>query len=324
MAGRTLKSGTVTRLTGFQAGVLRAWERRFRLLEPERSAGGHRLYTDDDLRILMYVREQIGKGRGIGAIARQGRQSLLAAARTAAGLDEDAEPDFPTGQVAVEPWGKRKSFVTELGKAREALIQAAVAIDPHAVHRAVEQAFALVEPVRAVNEVLVPGARAIGELWAQGRCSVAGEHLVTVAIQDRVRQLITHGQLSVAPDAPEVLVACFPGEQHRLPGLMVARELSSGGLRTVWLGGALPLTDLEVAVDTRKPKAVVLSVTLSSLYRQSRPALREFLDRWPGLLVLVGGRGAPATDPELEELGLHLGIENIGTSLRFLAARTDQ
>jgi len=286
------------------------------LLKPERSAGGHRLYTDDDLRILLFVRQKMGEGHSIGAIARRGRQSLLTASRTEVGQGHKVEQARAPNPVVLGPWGSHRSFLPELEKTRDALVRAAIDIDPDAVQQAVERAFALVEPSRAVNEVLIPGATAIGELWAEGRCPVAGEHLVTVAIQDRVRQLIAYGQLAIPSNAPEVLVACFPGEQHNLPALLVAMELSNAGFRTVWLGGALPLTDLEVVLDARAPTAVVLSVTLPHLYRLSRTALRELLVRRPGLRLFVGGRGSPSTDASLERLGLSLGVGNLAEGLQ--------
>ena len=318
MAARAYKTSTVTRITGFQPGVLRAWERRYSLLEPERSEGGHRLYTDDDLRVLLYVRSQIASGRAIGAIAREGRDTILAAAPPAPPLQEMDPSVFVSSTVTAGPWKPRKSFEGELAAARDALVQAAVDIDPDGVHRSIEEAFTLVDADRAVDEVLAPAARRIGELWAEGKCSVAGEHLVSAAIHERVHRLITHALVRVPRHAPEVLVACFPGDYHELPGLMVARELARGGFRTVWLGGALPFSDLEVAVRKREPKAVVLSVTLSHLYGENRLALREMLHRKGLLVVVVGGRGTPESDPELEEMGLHLAPDEIVPLMRSL------
>ncbi len=75
------KIGTLSRLTGFSPILLRAWERRFTLLVPERGEGGQRLYTDDDLAVLRRVRGLMDDGRSIGEIARAGRKALLHARR---------------------------------------------------------------------------------------------------------------------------------------------------------------------------------------------------------------------------------------------------
>ena len=99
------KIGTLAKRTGFSHAVLRAWERRFGLLEPERGEGGHRLYTDDDLRVLQRVRMLIDEGRSIGEIARPGRNGLLAqsvtddAVRQASDLPEAAALDDWQGRI---------------------------------------------------------------------------------------------------------------------------------------------------------------------------------------------------------------------------------
>jgi len=77
--GRGLhKIGSICKLTGFSPPLLRAWESRHRLLGPKRGRGGQRLYSDDDLRVLLRVRELLGEGRSIGEIAAAGRKTLLA------------------------------------------------------------------------------------------------------------------------------------------------------------------------------------------------------------------------------------------------------
>ncbi|EBQ2874974.1 MerR family DNA-binding transcriptional regulator, partial [Salmonella enterica subsp. enterica serovar Montevideo] len=42
--------GEFARLCGINAATLRAWQRRYGLLKPQRTDGGHRLYSDDDIR----------------------------------------------------------------------------------------------------------------------------------------------------------------------------------------------------------------------------------------------------------------------------------
>jgi PAS domain S-box-containing protein len=71
------KIGTIAERTGFSTHVLRAWERRHGLLEPVRSDSGQRLYTEDDLAVLLRVRALKDEGRRIGEIARMGRRALL-------------------------------------------------------------------------------------------------------------------------------------------------------------------------------------------------------------------------------------------------------
>jgi DNA-binding transcriptional MerR regulator len=86
--GKTLyKTGTISRMTGFSAALLRMWERRHRLVSPRRLPGGHRMYTEEDLKILRRVRELLDEGRAIGEIAKLGKKNLLSELERKAPLD---------------------------------------------------------------------------------------------------------------------------------------------------------------------------------------------------------------------------------------------
>ena len=82
------KMGTIAELSGFSPELLRAWERRHALLEPERTEGGHRLYTDDDLRVLRRVKSLLDQGRSIGEVAQRGRAALLAESPLASAMPD--------------------------------------------------------------------------------------------------------------------------------------------------------------------------------------------------------------------------------------------
>ncbi len=80
------KMGTIARLSGFSPELLRAWERRYGLLDPSRGSGGQRLYGDDDLRVLERVRALLSEGRSIGEVAQVGRARLLQSTNGGAGF----------------------------------------------------------------------------------------------------------------------------------------------------------------------------------------------------------------------------------------------
>ena len=125
------KIGTLSRLTGFSPLLLRAWERRFALLAPERGEGGQRLYTDDDLAVLRHVRALMDDGRSIGEIARSGRDALLAttAAGSSTTLGRAAAPSPTLAPAAdrvncIPAAGSRKNWIGALaGSSRRCLYQ---------------------------------------------------------------------------------------------------------------------------------------------------------------------------------------------------------
>ena len=78
----TFKIGRLAQLSGFDATVLRAWERRHGLLQPIRLSNGFRLYTMDDLALLKQVRTLLDQGFSIGDVVRMGRARLASGGET--------------------------------------------------------------------------------------------------------------------------------------------------------------------------------------------------------------------------------------------------
>lgn len=286
------KTATVQRITGFKPELLRAWERRHGLLVPERSDGGHRLYTEDDLRVLLASRALLDQGRSISEIAALGRDRLLERERTG----ESA--GFPT--VDTDALGGTDAL-------RQRLVAAAIDVDPNAVEEALDELLATARPEDAIDSVLMPASREVGDAWADGRCSVAGEHLLSSAIRERLGGLVRWADLGEEAPGGEAIVACFPGETHENGALVTAFRLARRGYRVTYLGAALPWPDLLTAIARRKPLEVFLSVAQSTRFDEARPALLATVESGAPARFWIGGRGAPETDAELDRLGALVG-----------------
>ena len=279
------KIGSLARLTGFSPALLRAWERRYGLLAPTRGAGSQRVYGEDDLRVLRYVRRQLDQGRSIGEVAQPGRAALVA--RAAA--DAEATPPAVIGSPAARP-GTAAPGPAGIDAWRGSLVEAAQALDGQGIAATLDEVFAGLGPDRAVDDVIVPVATAVGDLWAAGRCSVAGEHLISDHLLHRVRRLLDAAQ-PTGPAAPRVIAACLPDEQHQLGLAILAWKLARRGIRVVYLGAAVPIDDLVRAWRAARPHAVVLSVTRTPTLDAHRD---ELLARCAadmrGATVFVGGQ----------------------------------
>jgi len=295
------KMGTVTRLTGLSAGLLRIWERRYDLVKPHRTEGGHRMYTQEDLRLLLHVKSLIDEGSSIGEVAQQGRDSLL----------DEATPDTaPTVhapmELAVPP-----RVHSAIERWRTAMADAAEKLDVAALEQALDEAFASLNADVVIYQVMHQASHEIGNRWADKRLCVAGEHLATAVFSRRMLLLLAQAR-GIRPDSPKALVACLPDELHALGAMVQAWELSRSGYDVTWLGAALPIESLEMAVKTTKPSAVYLSATMPDLYQAAREPLANLIARQNGQVCwLVGGHGVPAEDPLLQDLGVGLAPELI-------------
>ena len=112
----TMSIGEVARRTGVTVPTLRAWERRYGLLLPVRTAGGHRRYRDEDVQRVLAVLDLTGQGWAVGAAARRvaGRRSAASAPRPPVdqlrdrlwnALDQ-ALRDLPAGHEVAGPPGE--------------------------------------------------------------------------------------------------------------------------------------------------------------------------------------------------------------------------
>ena len=280
---------TITRLTGLSSVLLRAWERRYDLLRPERGSGGHRLYTEEDLAVLRRVQAMIEDGRSIGEIAALGREALL----------KTAEPEGASFQEEDDP----DALETATGE----VVRAAVALDADRLERTLDAAGARVSFATLIERVIEPAAREIGRLWKSGECSVASEHMASAIFVHRIRRLIESAEAAPGERTRFVVAACLPGEEHHLGLLIVSYFLNRRGIRVLYLGPALPLEDLAHAVSVLQPGAVLMSVTLKSAFRKHRNEIGELIDRINHhTLFYMGGAGVPEADENLESRGLRL------------------
>jgi DNA-binding transcriptional MerR regulator/methylmalonyl-CoA mutase cobalamin-binding subunit len=258
---------SVARLTGISTATLRAWERRYHLVAPVRSPKGYRLYSDDEVARLRRIKALLEQGLRIGeAVERVRREhpAMLPADSTSA---------------------------ADVGSAREGLLAGLLAMDRGAASRAYER-LAFVPPLRRADEVLLPIAQALGDLWARGEASVAQEHFASAFIRERLAGLM---ESMDAPGAgPEAVCACLPGERHELGLLGAALHLAANGCHVVYLGADVPLQDLAATLAARRPALLCVSVVCSTEPGTFAAAVRDLKAAAPeGTHVVIGGRGVP-------------------------------
>lgn len=276
--------GTLVRLTGVSPALLRAWEKRHNLLEPRRTPGGHRYYTEDDLHVLREVTRMLEGGARIGEVAALGRLALLQRARVPAPEPRPSAERVPEELVA-------------------RLVEAASELDEPVLVALLDQAFAIWSPAFVMRQVLEPASHAIGELWARGRVSVAAEHLLSGHFARRLQRLVETAPV-LSPSAPLVLSACFPDETHELGALSVAWHVSRQGCRVLHLGASLPFDDLEAAVKALRPAVACLSVARAATFEAHRADLQALVRRCGDLCTFVVGGHGSTPDAALEEQGV--------------------
>lgn len=262
--------GELSSRLGVSPEVLRAWEQRYGLLRPERSGGGFRLYSSAD------------EARARRVLAHKERGLATAeAARLALAEDEDSETRG--ARVHERPTPGRRDVFEEL---RSRLTTALAAFDEAATQTALDQAFATAGVDRAVQAVVLPALRDIGESWEQGRVDVAQEHYATNMLQARLMALARGWDEGPGPRA---VLACAPGELHVVGLLCLGLALRERGWRIVFLGADTPIGAVHQTVEEAAPSLVALSAVLPERFLVHEGELRALSGR---TMLGLGGAGA--------------------------------
>ncbi|PJF34679.1 MAG: MerR family transcriptional regulator [Candidatus Thermofonsia Clade 1 bacterium] len=276
----------VEQQTGISAATLRAWERRYLLIEPKRTPSGYRLYSDRDIALLRWVRQQMNEGLTISRVV-----AMLEAARQN-GEAIYVEPQDPVALARQTPQPP-SDFV-------QPLVQALISLDTERADEVIEQTFALYTMPTVYVEVIAPALIEIGELWHRGEISISIEHFATTYLRGRLLSLLQ--AYLHRTDMPMIIVGCAPGERHEIGALIFAVMLRQQGFNAIYLGQDVPVDDI---VQTALQERAAM-VCLSANNQASALALREvqpLLERsgHPNPPLFGYGGRAFDTDPALRQ-----------------------
>lgn len=273
---------SVADMTGVPAATLRAWERRYGIPVPARTASSYRVYSDVDIDMIRKLRELCEGGMSPSEAARLVLEDADRPAAPVAIVDEN-DPFEPT---------------------RAALLRAVEIFDPRRLERELDRATALGTATTIVEQVFRPVLVAIGTAWHDGKMTVAQEHLATEAITAVTRRLLSLVQPE--GDAPVILLACFADDEHGFGPLALAVHLATWGWRVVSLGPRTPPDAIRHACSELRPQMVGLSCTSSMTPHRARELVEAYGQAVGDSPWLVGGSGAAAIAPYVVANGGHV------------------
>ncbi len=245
----TFNLKVVLKETGLKPDTLRAWERRHGLPQPQRSAGGHRLYSQRDIEIVKWLVARQQEGLSISRAVNLWR-NLVAGGQDPLRMPEFARPPAPTVAITLAEG-------QEIGELRQAWLAACLAYDERAAEHILTQAFALYPAETVCLEFLQKGLADLGEGWYQGEITVQQEHF---ASELTVRRLETLLAATPSPTrSKRILTGCPPDEEHTFSPLLLTLFLRRRGWDALFLGANVPSERLKHAIKTADPHLMILS-----------------------------------------------------------------
>lgn len=236
----------VAQETGVPADTFRAWERRYGVPRPQRTEGGHRLYSERDIATIRWLRDRTAEGLTISqaiALMTDGSESNLSWLSSAV----DTEP---------HTWERLNSR----------LFAAMTDFDATRSEQILGEAFALYPMEEVFLKLVQPVMVEVGEQWHAGRITVTAEHFATQFVRRKLSGLFN--TYNITDGRGLVLVGCAPGEQHDLGALMLAVFLVRHGWQVIYLGPEVPMKDLLETVRQIQPDLVCMSASTTETATQ--------------------------------------------------------
>jgi DNA-binding transcriptional MerR regulator/methylmalonyl-CoA mutase cobalamin-binding subunit len=280
----------VSQMTGLSVHVIRAWEKRYNVVEPDRTDTNRRLYSEEDIEKLKLLNDALHLGHHIGGIA---NLSLLELKKLIP-KESNNLLDIKNGFAPVSSEVLVEEILSDS-------MQAIRNYDAKKLESILLNASAkLTQPI-LIEELIIPLVYKVGDLWHSGEIRVANEHLASSVIRGFLYNLLD--SYSLNDSAPVMVTATPRGQEHELGALIAGVVAASSGWKVIYLGSNLPAEEIGAVVSHLKARVVALSIVYPNDDLHLKQELKKFKHLLPKVVsIIVGGRAANGYYDVLDEI----------------------
>lgn len=280
----------VSQMTGLSVHVIRAWEKRYSVVEPDRTDTNRRLYSEEDIEKLKLLNDALHLGHHIGGIANLSLLELKKLIPKESNNLLEIKNGFApvNSEILVEEIlsDSMRAIRNYDSKKLESILLNASA--------------KLTQPI-LIEELIIPLVYKVGDLWHSGEIRVANEHLASSVIRGFLYNLLD--SYSLNDSAPVMVTATPRGQEHELGALIAGVVAASSGWRVIYLGSNLPSEEIGAVVSHLNAKVVALSIVYPNDDLHLKHELKKFKHLLPdGVSIIVGGRAANGYLDVLDEI----------------------
>jgi MerR family transcriptional regulator, light-induced transcriptional regulator len=288
---------TVSERTGLSPHLIRAWERRYETIQPERTDGNQRLYCEEDIERLTLLKLATEAGHPIRTVAKLPVDELRG---LVADLNTGDRSMMGTPGTAPSPTAPKSSRTGP--ELVESALHAITAMDAATLESVLEEAVLSLGQVAVLSHVIGPLVQRVGDGWQAGTLKVGHEHLASAVIRTFLANAAR--PFAVHASAPMLVATTPSGQVHEIGAALVAAAAANKGWRITYLGPSLPAEEIASAALQSHARAVALSL----VHPADDPQLPEELRRLQRLLpesttLIVGGAAVDAYDKTLQLIG---------------------
>lgn len=262
----------VSEITGLSKQVIRKWEERYQLVQPKRLENGHRVYSDNDLQLLLKVRNLSQQGYSI-------KQAAIM-------VREQTTNKKPLISSPI-------SMKEEMNDFTLLLLEKGTHCNETELNRLLQQANHSLGLTKFLSHVVIPFLKEVGSRWERKEWTEYQESVSTMVVRDYLVQL--RRNYYCKEDAPLMMGACLPGEYHEVPLHILLLQAMMHGWRSFLVGSSPAIGAIESLVQQFQPKVVLLSAITTTpfeLHPTVLPELDLFASQHPSIRFFIGGAGA--------------------------------
>ena len=268
---------------GVMAHTIRTWEKRYQVFTPERSEGGHRLYSEVDLAKAKLIVALIEQGHTISSLARHSLQDLRSLLVVNKGEDSESGKMFTSVET------KR-------------LLQHLVNFNIDMVASGMQHLRLSIGIKEFIFKIVLPVMQEIEKLYLKGMYSVTQEHIISTIVGDQLHQINLSNQ---GPNPDRIALATPEGNLHELPILIAEIICHVNRFSTNYLGASHPAECLSEAVNALKCKIIVMGVISSDQWNYEKkiiPYLRSMDKYLKNKVIVMLGGGSEVDFPEFKNI----------------------
>ena len=268
----------IASLTGLGTETLRAWERRYKTIVPDRDDSGHRYYSQQDLDRLTLLANLTRQGHSISKISGLSIEELQKLHK-----NEDEN-----GLI-------QRQFT-------EQIVEALLNYRIERCEQLLKRALMANEPLTYLRDILTPALCEVGQLWHDEKLSVAQEHMFSACVK-RILLGMVNNLHSFSANRPAMLFATPSGEPHEFGILMCCLLAAELDYNCYYLGPNLPAGDIIEAAEKLKCEVIVMSLVKYPPDIETTADLNHIVQHVnpEKTAIWLGGQGARCWEADREE-----------------------
>lgn len=282
-----------SQLSGVASATIRAWEKRYNAVNPERAENKHRLYSETDIEKLALLYKLTELGQSIGKIAHLDLPDLIEVYTRLMHRPYDEKHLITPHHDKIDSEKMLVSFFLALSAYKLDIIS-----------HELEKAKSILSPRELCLNILVPLFHEIGNKVARNELTIAQEHTLSAIVAFHLGQMIGQHYQKNLQRNELILITTPEGEMHEIGILASALLCVHYGMKFIYLGANLPALSLAEASNALNPHAILIGTTRHEISQQK--TLDDYLKDFKLNLninseIWVGGNLKPYVRSELEK-----------------------